>query len=117
MWRQDEAWQTATLAEHAAQHLRSIQRLLQRQACVLAGVGCGAVVAHQLGVQLQSAGVEVTLRYDCVWTFEEAQKMQELTAPSELPSGAVHSHAEYQSPYHNCVSVTVLGRLWAAQTC
>jgi len=73
MWPQDEAWQTTTLAEHAAQHLRSIQRLLPRQACVLAGVGCGAVVAHQLGVQLQAAGVEVMLRGDWLWTSGDVQ--------------------------------------------
>ena len=55
----EEAWQAASLAEHAAQRLRSVQRLLPRPACVLAGVGCGAAIAHELGVQLQTAGIEV----------------------------------------------------------
>ena len=59
MWQQAEAWQAGTLPDHVAQLLRAIQRLLPRPACVLAGVGCGAAVAHELGVQLQSAGVEV----------------------------------------------------------
>ena len=48
------------MAELAAQHLPSIRKLLTRPACLLAGVGCGAVVAHELGVQLQSAGIEVS---------------------------------------------------------
>ena len=71
---QDEAWQAATLAEHAALHFRSVQRLLPRQACLLAGVGCGAVTAHELGVQLQSAGVEVKLRrlHPTTWGCEYA---------------------------------------------
>lgn len=62
---QVEAWQAATPAEHAAQHIRSVQRLLPRPACLLAGIGCAAVVAHELGVQLQSAGVEVGLDARC----------------------------------------------------
>jgi len=81
-WPQDEAWQTSTLTEHAAQHLRSVQRLLPRQACVLAGVGCGAVVAHQLGVQLQAAGVEVILRQLQSWDSQYAQ-VQRLMVQAE----------------------------------
>ena len=57
--QEEESWQAASLAEHVAQQLRGVQRLLPRPACVLAGIGCGAAVAHELGVQLQAAGVEV----------------------------------------------------------